>query len=1191
MNKYIYALNKINGNTVYPKNANKCDKYICPECKADLILRQGDIRTHHFAHKSYETKCNYYNRESQTHMDAKELLKNILESHAELTIRRQCCSCKSSMDYIIPTMTDTSKIVLEYSFKLNGITRRADLAYLDNNEVVCLFEICYKSKTEECNRPTDIEWFEFQAEDLIKNAEQSTKDAIVLHCIRNTECVDCNNKLEPSLSLLKEAERPGIIYFNQRGAGCGKTYESIQLVVNDMRFTNKSTFIYLTKVHSAKDVIRNEFIEQLERGLLNNLDIIEQDFTGRQYKITCVNKQTEQEKQLIIGTIDSFTSAVVDKNEKITDGDKFRGIVKQIQGGKVDLKHGIVRYAQKDHKLSNNTLIIIDEAQDLNSIYLDAFCTIINKTNIDLYIIGDKLQSIWSEHNIYTYVERSQLTTEIIRSDGINKVMRFHNNQLKDMVNKIINFKKYNLPQIEDICTNKCCKYKHEDDIIPYTIFETQPIYASDIDYNQLDREIKKIITYMEKEIEQYNYLPHNFLFIFPFLKSNVLAKQLEIILEQFWIDKFKDKNYQQNVLAKHPYWSSRIDDNDFYSYVYLHKSEEGQPIDLKVSEYSTRIMTIHASKGNGCEVVFLLGCSEGALKVFSKDTGNLVYDSLLHVAITRQKKAIYIGIQDNNDDICKRLKPLGMKSDEDIKPNIYHIKSASSETRLVDMCIDNEDIFKTIDEGIIQDEDANLEQYLSDNNNSTKPLIEWGHHTLRYHVSLYNMKMCIINNEKCVKDVFGKKQFVTILRKLAEKDIIYKCYKEYVKFLTNEMKETEKKRMKLEKYETTIIPILRFDYTDSTPYYKYSEILYNTIENIQAKIKQSLAQYQIPVLCPLECIVLEYMKQITSNHLRSDLTIMEVYSIMYCYDMCSNCIDNKHILVNKCTCNKYFKNANQNVNSIAYTDVRNSITNHYENVEIIKSIYNGYKNYISEHYSDSNTEAYTYNIDHRVYFKTQLDPNFTINTEIPIIGYNNERIIYIIFTAQFSSMNFNKVIIDMLFKTLFINDCSDKDDDRYKNKQISACIISLDKTTPIFIDLDITKYTNILLGCISNYLYKRYSEFNSDIYKYFNYCRKINKSIQSGQNSFEYTYNKLKAVESNNSIKKPVYGFLPEYYKMFFNDASVIYKNNKQYGLNIVNDESFFNNELNDKLKMNINKYLNIQCETDNSSNTDNDI
>jgi hypothetical protein len=42
------AINKVTGEYVYPKIANKKDQYICPECNKDLILCQGKIRLHHF---------------------------------------------------------------------------------------------------------------------------------------------------------------------------------------------------------------------------------------------------------------------------------------------------------------------------------------------------------------------------------------------------------------------------------------------------------------------------------------------------------------------------------------------------------------------------------------------------------------------------------------------------------------------------------------------------------------------------------------------------------------------------------------------------------------------------------------------------------------------------------------------------------------------------------------------------------------------------------------------------------------------------------------------------------------------------------------------------------------------------------------------------------------------------------------
>ena len=84
------------------------------------------------------------------------------------------------------------------------------------------------------------------------------------------------------------------------GAGCGKTYESIQLLNGEKKcdcktcqnnvnkkceksrkksekymdiIKHKNIFIYLTKVHSAKHVIYTEFKEQYNRGDLKNLII------------------------------------------------------------------------------------------------------------------------------------------------------------------------------------------------------------------------------------------------------------------------------------------------------------------------------------------------------------------------------------------------------------------------------------------------------------------------------------------------------------------------------------------------------------------------------------------------------------------------------------------------------------------------------------------------------------------------------------------------------------------------------------------------------------------------------------------------------------------------------------------------------------------------------------------------------
>ena len=412
----------------------------------------------------------------------------------------------------------------------------------------------------------------------------------------------------------------GQIYLNQRGAGCGKTYESIQLMT-DPRFQSKTIFIYLTKMHSAKEVIYNEIQQQTKTNTFKYLKMDENDASGKQYKISFIKNDSSTSVSVFIGTIDSFTYAMVDKSVLIDDEDYFRGIVHSIQHGNI-VSPELVRYAQKNMHLNRRCLVVIDEAQDLGPEYIQAFESLITKTNIDVFVIGDKLQSIWGKNNIYTYMEHNTLTIPVQRTNGRNHVMRFHNEYFKDFVNKVIDFKKYRLPPIEDICNKPDCIHAKE---IPYHIFQTQ----SDYDYTS-----DTILKYMTLEIDAHNYLPHNFLIIFPILKNNILAEVLRSKIQRFWEERLK-------TVEPH---------------IFLHRSVEGESIQLKESEKSTRILSIHTSKGNGCEVVFLLGVTEKSLNIFSRGTGNLVYDSLLHVAITRQKKSLYIGLDNDYDDIYKRI-------------------------------------------------------------------------------------------------------------------------------------------------------------------------------------------------------------------------------------------------------------------------------------------------------------------------------------------------------------------------------------------------------------------------------------------------------------------------------------------------------------------------------------------------------
>lgn len=53
--------------------ADKTNSYYCPGCEERLILRQGEIKVHHFAHIA-ESKCSYTAGETETHLWMKKFL-------------------------------------------------------------------------------------------------------------------------------------------------------------------------------------------------------------------------------------------------------------------------------------------------------------------------------------------------------------------------------------------------------------------------------------------------------------------------------------------------------------------------------------------------------------------------------------------------------------------------------------------------------------------------------------------------------------------------------------------------------------------------------------------------------------------------------------------------------------------------------------------------------------------------------------------------------------------------------------------------------------------------------------------------------------------------------------------------------------------------------------------------------------
>jgi hypothetical protein len=204
----IGGFNSVTGELEIPKFADKKNTYHCPCCKNPLTLCKGAIRTPYFRHKHDNNirPCNYYDNpgESDIHRNGKLCFQQMLLNNINIIFLRKCSCCDTRFEYIIPPISENSNIIIEYSFNHNGI-KRADIALLEGSEIIALFECCYKHKTSEESRPPHILWFEYDAEAVIRTANDITTKDVVINCIRNETCEGCIIKLEEER--IKEQER------------------------------------------------------------------------------------------------------------------------------------------------------------------------------------------------------------------------------------------------------------------------------------------------------------------------------------------------------------------------------------------------------------------------------------------------------------------------------------------------------------------------------------------------------------------------------------------------------------------------------------------------------------------------------------------------------------------------------------------------------------------------------------------------------------------------------------------------------------------------------------------------------------------------------------------------------------------------------------------------------------------------
>lgn len=110
--------------------------FTCPECRAPVLLRKGEIKIHHFAHIP-PTGCQYGTGESEVHRQAKMAIYQSLLGHSDVTrlkLERSLQEVRPDVSCLIRGMAVAIEVQISH-LSLTEIRRRTQ-AYASKNIAV-----------------------------------------------------------------------------------------------------------------------------------------------------------------------------------------------------------------------------------------------------------------------------------------------------------------------------------------------------------------------------------------------------------------------------------------------------------------------------------------------------------------------------------------------------------------------------------------------------------------------------------------------------------------------------------------------------------------------------------------------------------------------------------------------------------------------------------------------------------------------------------------------------------------------------------------------------------------------------------------------------------------------------------------------------------------------------------------------
>jgi hypothetical protein len=195
-------------------------------------------------------------------------------------------------------------------------------------------------------------------------------------------------------------EKQQYCWINQKGAGTGKTWSCVGLVKKPPGNRNFTTFVYLSKMNTAKAVIKEEFVSQFGKHRCY--------FEGDVATIEAESLAQDDSSafaapiKVIVSTIDAMIYAFSNRDVmSYTRQDYFSELVYSFDINRPKFEDDEMVWT--NIQFGPNTLIVIDECQDLEDGYIEKFMKSLATKGVSFYLMGDILQSVVEQNRHLKY--------------------------------------------------------------------------------------------------------------------------------------------------------------------------------------------------------------------------------------------------------------------------------------------------------------------------------------------------------------------------------------------------------------------------------------------------------------------------------------------------------------------------------------------------------------------------------------------------------------------------------------------------------------------------------------------------------------------------------------------------------------------------------------------------------------------